>query len=256
MVLKRTGNANSSPGRLTVIMKIGLTYTGSDEKHENYVRWLQSDAAIDVIRLSPGDSENLEGIDGLLLSGGTDIHPSFYGSQETNYPHAPSAFEQKRDEYEIALFNTAWQKKMPVLGVCRGFQLINCILGGELQQDLGGDKNGVHKARIDNHVQKDKAHGLDITTGTLLEKICGAGRFVVNSAHHQAVIKTGKGLRSNCIADDGTLEGVEWSDPVDKPFLLAIQWHPERMYKFHLEHSPVSKAIRDTFIEAIKNNHR
>ncbi|HEY6504173.1 MAG TPA: gamma-glutamyl-gamma-aminobutyrate hydrolase family protein [Chitinophagaceae bacterium] len=236
-------------------MKIGLTYTGSEEKHQNYIRWLMSSDDIEVITLSEGIDNNINGnFDGLVLSGGTDIHPKFYKSKKLEYPNVPSAFEEKRDEFEISVFRSAEKNNIPVLGVCRGFQLINCIFGGKLKQDIGDSLNKIHRAHVENKLQKDKAHGLSIEPGTLLKEICSAERLVVNSAHHQAVKKPGKGLRVNCMADDGTIEGVEWAHPSGKPFMLAVQWHPERMYKFQLEDSPVSKAIRDRFIEEVKKS--
>ncbi|MEI9808751.1 MAG: gamma-glutamyl-gamma-aminobutyrate hydrolase family protein [Bacteroidota bacterium] len=236
-------------------MKIGLTYTGSEEKQQNYTRWLMGNEPVEVVTLSADDNINeLNGYDAFVLSGGTDIHPKYYKSKKFAYPNAPFRFEEKRDEFEIAIFKSAQKNGIPVLGVCRGFQLINCILGGKMKQDLGDGLNKIHKAEVKNQIQKDKAHGISIEPGTFMERICGGDRFVVNSAHHQAVKKTGKGLKVNCIADDGTIEGVEWADPSGKPFLLAIQWHPERMFKFHLENSPVSKAIRDNFIEAVQKS--
>jgi len=77
---------------------------------------------------------------------------------------------------------------------------------------------------------------------------------VVNSAHHQAVNVPGNGLKVNCIADDGTIEGLEWADTANKPFLLCIQWHPERMFQFGLDNSPSSKNIRNKFIEEINKS--
>jgi putative glutamine amidotransferase len=95
---------------------------------------------------------------------------------------------------------------------------------------------------------------LDIEEGTVLHDIVKAGRLAVNSAHHQAIDKPGEGLKVNCHSDDGLIEGFEREHPNGKPFLLAVQWHPERMYKFNLEGSPVSKAIRDRFIEEVKKS--
>jgi putative glutamine amidotransferase len=236
-------------------MKIGLTYTGTEEKHQNYIRWLMGNEEMEVIKLSVDDtSDELKKYDGFVMSGGTDVHPKYYKSKKINYPNAPTAFDEKRDEFEISVFRSAQENNIPVLGVCRGFQLINCIYGGTLQKDLGKALNIIHRAQTENGIQKDKAHGLNIEPGTLLSVICGPGRFVVNSAHHQAVKKTGKGLKVNCMADDGTIEGLEWANPSGKPFLLAVQWHPERMFKFQLENSPVSKGIRDRFIEEIKKS--
>ena len=228
-------------------MKIALTYTGSDEKHNNYVRWLQSGEDITVVKISAGDNNLHEAkdCDALVLSGGVDIYPRFY-KQHTGYAHAPETFQKERDQFEIAAFQSALENSKPILGICRGLQLVNCFFGGSLQQDLGNDLNKIHKAE-----KQDKAHGLTVEMGTILHKIIQSERGVVNSAHHQAVEKLGGGLSANCMADDGTIEGLEWTDASGKPFLLCIQWHPERMFQFGLEHSPLSRNIRNTFIEAI-----
>jgi putative glutamine amidotransferase len=235
-------------------MKIGLTYTGTEEKHQNYLRWITGNDDIEVTTLSAGNHVDIKSYDALMLSGGTDVHPTYYRSKKSVYPNAPAAFEEKRDKFEASLFQSAQQNNIPVLGICRGFQLINCLFGGTLKQDLGISLNKIHKAQVENKIQKDKAHGLSIEPGTLLSGICGFQRLVVNSAHHQALKKIGKGLRINCRADDGTIEGLEWDDPSGKPFLLAVQWHPERMFKFDLANSPVSKAIRDHFIWSVQQS--
>lgn len=237
-------------------MKIGLTHTGIEEKHQNYIKWLTGDDDIEIIQLSEHDNnaDAIKNYDALILSGGVDIHPKFYKNGKTNYPHAPGKFNEKRDEFEIELFQLAQKTNKPVLGICRGLQLINCIYNGTLRQDLGDELNKIHKAEIINHTQKDKAHGLDIEEGTVLHDIVKAGRLAVNSAHHQAIDKPGEGLKVNCHSDDGLIEGFEREHPNGKPFLLAVQWHPERMYKFNLEGSPVSKAIRDRFIEEVKKS--
>lgn len=234
-------------------MKIGLTYTGTEEKHANYINWLKAgtDHPVEVITLS-AENDNLhqlEQCDALVLSGGIDIEPELYGKGK-NYAHAPEHFNKKRDAFETALFNLAQQKNLPVLGVCRGMQLVNCILGGTMQQDLGSSKNKIH--RSENLV--DKAHGASVVPASLLHEVIKEDRVVVNSAHHQAVKRIGKKLQANCYADDGTVEGLEWKTKKNKPFLLCIQWHPERMYKFQLQDAPVSKMIRERFIEEIKKS--
>lgn len=233
-------------------MKIGLTYTGSAEKHDNYVRWLIGNQDIDVIQLSAENknADEIKQCDALVLSGGIDIHPKFYKSKKFDYANHPEKFREDRDEFEMNVFQIAQQNKMPVLAVCRGFQLVNCILGGNLQQDLGASLNKIHRA--ENNL--DKAHGLNIQPGTLMNDITQVQRSVVNSAHHQALKKIGKGLKINCVSDDGTAEGFEWSDQSGKPFLLGIQWHPERMFKLGLQDSPLASPIRKRFIEEIKKS--
>lgn len=237
-------------------MKIGLTFTGSDEKHQNYINWLKDDREIEIVTLSEekNNTELLKECNALILSGGADIYPSYYGSNNLDYPYKPKKFNEQRDRFEIAAFQLMQEQNKPVLGVCRGLQLINCIYEGTLQQDIGNELNKIHKAETVNKIQKDKAHGVDIETGTLLHEILKADRMVVNSAHHQSIQQLGKGLRVNCRSDDGLIEGFEREDPNGTPFLLAVQWHPERMYKFNLEESPVSRTIRDRFIEEIKKS--
>lgn len=237
-------------------MKIGLTHTGVEEKHLNYIKWLTGDDNIEIIQLKETENKpaEIKKYDALILSGGVDIHPKFYNTEKINYAHAPKYFHEKRDEFEIALFQISQETNKPVLGICRGFQLINCIYNGTLKQDLGEELNKIHKAEVINHIQKDKAHGLDIEKGTILQEILNAERLVANSAHHQTIDKLGEGLKANCKSDDGLIEGFERKIPNGKPFLLGVQWHPERMYKFNLEASPVSKAIRDRFIEEVKKS--
>jgi putative glutamine amidotransferase len=240
-------------------MKIGLTHTGIEEKHQNYVNWLGDDSGIEIVELKEkhNSATALNDLDALILSGGVDIHPKFYHSNSTNYPHAPKSFHEERDEFEIALFKLAQETNKPVLGICRGFQLINCVMGGTLKQDLGDEQNRLHKAVVADHVQKDKIHGADIEHGTLLHAITGSSRIAVNSAHHQTIDRLGNGLRINCYSDDRLVEGFEREHPPSNnsgtlPFLLGVQWHPERMYKFKLEDSAASKAIRDRFIAEVK----
>jgi putative glutamine amidotransferase len=143
----------------------------------------------------------------------------------------------------------AQEKHLPVLGICRGMQLINCMMNGTIQQDLGEELNKMHQA----DATIDKRHAIKVERNTLLYELVQNDQSEVNSAHHQAIEKLGKGLRVNCTAPDGTIEGFEWADTSGKPFLLCVQWHPERMFKFHLEDSPLSKGIRDLFIQSAKN---
>lgn len=232
------------------IIKIGVTYTGTDEKHSNYVQWLKGREQIEIVTLSPAfaELESIKTFDGIVLSGGIDMHPKYYQSTTTNYPNAPDQFNEKRDEFEIAVFNISQQNNIPTLGVCRGMQLINCILGGTLTQDIGAVANAIHR-----YQNNDKAHGINIIAGTFLNEVMGVERSIANSAHHQCVKTLGKGLAINCLSDDGIVEGLEWGDVEHKPFFIGVQWHPERMYKFGLNEAPAAKKIRDRFIQEIKN---
>ncbi|MBN8851743.1 MAG: hypothetical protein BGO55_05535 [Sphingobacteriales bacterium 50-39] len=233
-------------------MKIGLTYTGTPEKHANYERWLKDGKNIEVIKLSAGDNNltAVDSCDALVLSGGIDIHPSFYGGGEDYSPGISKegvSWQKERDEFEIKALERAWEQKKPVLGVCRGLQLINVVRGGTLVQDLGMERDERHQY----HRKSDMQHGVTIEQGSLLFTISGGGGEA-NSAHHQAIDQLGEGLRVNCHSDDGVIEGIEWSDQGGKPFLLAVQWHPERMFINGFRDRELYMNIRNRFIEEIK----
>jgi putative glutamine amidotransferase len=210
------------------------------EKYPNYERWMLAEPGVEVIRLGAQFS-NLDEVNkcqGILLTGGDDIHPKFYGSKEIHYPNAPDEFVEDRDEFEIKALAKAQENKLPVLGVCRGLQLINCALGGTLKQDLG-ELNKIHR-RI---TKVDKVHQVKVSDNTQLKGIAKIDKGEVNSSHHQSIDKLGKELKINSVAMDGTIEGIERTNG---SFLLAVQWHPERMNN---QESPLAKNIRRSFIE-------
>ena len=230
-------------------MRIGLTYTGRGEKHENYVRWLKDrDTAVDVVKLGvDGDAAAITRCDALVLSGGIDVHPEWYGGAKA-YAKAPEKWRKDRDSFERSVFGYALEHGLPVLGVCRGLQLINVLRGGTLIQDLGEQGDKTHEAVGD----LDMRHEVRIGQESLLYEIAGSATGEINSAHHQAIGSLGDGLKVNCLADDGTIEGIEWAAADGKPFMLAVQWHPERMYTDKMRDTGLYKRIRDRFVEEIK----
>ncbi len=234
-------------------ISIGLTYTGSEIKHHNYVNWLKGNDNIEVVKLSADDHNlvKLLEMDGLVLSGGIDAHPKIYGSSITNYPNAPEKFNEQRDEFEIAVFNTALRQNIPILAICRGMQLVNCILGGDLKQDLGEEKNQIHRL-----INEGKKHDIQIVSGSLLHSITNKEKDIADSAHHQCINHLGKGLLINAKSEDGIIEGIEWADKKGKTFFLGVQWHPERMYMQQLDSSTLSKNIRKYFLEEAGKSKR
>lgn len=242
-----TGKANMKKGKI----KIGLTYTGTEVKHNNYVNWIKWDNDIEVIKLCAEDN-NLEKVleaDAIVMSGGIDTHPRNYGSRITDYPNAPATFNEARDEFEMAVFKLAQKQQLPVLAICRGMQLVNCILGGDLKQDLGEEKNELHRL-----VDKGKIHDVIIEPDTLLHSITNKEKDIADSAHHQCINHLGKGLMINAKSQDDIIEGIEWADKKDKPFFVGVQWHPERMYLQQIESSTLSKNIREYFIKVVRAN--
>lgn len=230
---------------------IGITYTGTEAKHHNYVKWLQGNDHIELITLCADDNnlEKLGEADGLLMSGGIDIHPRHYGNG-THYSNAPETFNEARDVFEIAVFNFALQQKIPTLAICRGMQLANCVLGGDLTQDLGEEKNHLHRLTDDG-----RQHDIIIQPASLLHAITGKEKDVADSAHHQCINRLGEGLMINALSADGIIEGIEWADKKGKAFFLGVQWHPERMYLQGIETSTLSKNIREYFLQEVRQGN-
>jgi putative glutamine amidotransferase len=159
---------------------------------------------------------SLDGFDGLMLLGGSDVNPSRYGEKpqpETNES------DDERDTAELDLIDQALARDLPLLAICRGFQILNVYHGGTLIQHLGSE---LHQPGFEDKAKA--AHEVIIEPCTLLARIAGTDRWNVNSRHHQAAGKPGAGLCISARAEDGTIEALERPD---KRFVLAVQWHPE-----------------------------
>jgi putative glutamine amidotransferase len=177
-------------------------------------------SASDAARVRAGD------YDGILFAGGEDLDPSFYGEKrqhESVHDHRP------RDEFEFSLLDGALERRAPILGICRGVQMINVKFGGTLYQDMKEDA-----APQFEHRQTDAGKSRQETTHSVLvtdsESSLGAivqGACRVNSLHHQAVKRLGRGLKVTAHSEDGFVEAVESAE--EYPFLMAVQWHPEEM---------------------------
>jgi len=167
-------------------------------------------------------------VDGLMLTGGGDIDPALYGAA----PHpAYNAAEPGRDAFEIALVRAALDAGRPVFAICRGMQLLNVALGGDLVQDIPTEVNGAatHDVREPRYALAHEvwpAQGSRLAT-LMREKLAEGEACQVNSRHHQAVKHVGKGLEVVATAPDGVIEAIERSGT----FCLAVQWHPENFWR-------------------------
>lgn len=158
---------------------------------------------------------------GLVLTGGEDVAPSRYGEE----PHpALGEVNLARDEMELALLEEALERRMPVLAICRGMQLLNVAMGGSLYQDLPSQLEGdlLHEQEAAVNARWHRAR---IEEGSRLEEIFGSADLHINSFHHQGVKRLAPTLRARGWAEDGLIEAVE---APDYPWVFGVQWHPER----------------------------
>lgn len=228
-------------------MIIGITDTLT-RKYEYYVEWLKKVARhVEVVKLShkADNARDLKKCDGLILTGGGDIHPKFYGREDALALLDKKEINVARDEFEFKIVKDALKKGMPILGICRGMQTFNVALGGSMIPDVESEGYKNHgKTKSGN----DRRHEVKIERGTTLHWIVEATRGEVNTAHHQAVDRIAEGLRITARSPDGIVEALEWQDASSKPFLQLVQWHPERMSDFE---NPCSKNLLEHFVLAV-----
>ena len=179
----------------------------------------------------------LEGADGLILTGGIDVDPSYFGAE----PHPfLGLVDGPRDRFEMALYHAARAKGAPVLGVCRGHQLINVAAGGTLYQHLPSVVQTVQHEQAD--ITGAPLHGVTLEPGSAVAQAFGVARVRTNSYHHQAVDKPGQGLKVVGRTADGTVEALE---NTDGSFVLGVQWHPEMSFQTYPEQiAPFSAFMR------------
>lgn len=210
---------------------------------KSYVAAVEDSGGIPLL-LCPTKNENsisrfINLIDGLLISGGGfDIDPKYFG--EVPHPKL-GKIQPDRTDFEIKLLKLSIEKKMPVLGICGGHQLINVYFGGNLYQDIPSQ----YSEKI-NHKQSTPSdipyHKIEIHPSTRLSRISSINSTVVNSTHHQSIKKIGSGLKISAVAEDGVIEAIE-SNGDD--FIVGVQWHPERIYN----KDSCSKNILTEFIK-------
>jgi len=167
--------------------------------------------------------EALDMVDGLMLIGGGDIEGRHLGA--VNHPRA-KFFNSLRDEFELALIKLAAQRKMPMLGICRGMQMMNIALGGSLYQDIN-DEQGTDFDHQQEKTPDLPVHAVSIASESCLASILGTTSVSVNSVHHQAIKDVSPRLKAVAWAPDGVIEAAESCG--DQGFMLGVQWHPERM---------------------------
>jgi putative glutamine amidotransferase len=200
--------------------------------------------------VGPGDSAHLrsEEVDGMLLTGGSDVDPALYGEvvkQDYNVK-----VDRERDQFELACLDRALQLRLPVLGLCRGAQVVNVKFDGTLYQDLERDwapetedVPALHHKQSEARCETTHAVTITDPESRLAEVFEGSCR--VNSMHHQGIRALGRGLKATAHAEDGLVEAVEIADGVF--YLVAVQWHPEELI-----HIPEQKKLLQQFLAACR----
>ncbi|WP_097004637.1 gamma-glutamyl-gamma-aminobutyrate hydrolase family protein [Lacrimispora amygdalina] len=229
---------------------IGLTPVHDTDNNDikmrpTYLRALKAAGGIPVVMPLEADEEDwirlADELDGFVFTGGPDVHPFLFG--EETQAHCGNVSEA-RDRMEISLLPLILERKKPVLGICRGIQVLNIAMGGTIWQDIFSmtkpDFPIAHSQPFAYHMP---SHTVSLTQGTLLHKISGADTLRVNSMHHQAVKELGQGLKASAYSPDHLIEALEMPG---YPFFVGVQWHPEYLW----ENNGEAFRLFKKFIEA------
>lgn len=206
--------------------RIGIAFGDAtcegDSSTNIYARYVEA-AGGAAVPLCPRDGRGVDGLDGLVLSGGLDVEPRRYGEEVD--PAAGVQADPARDAYELPLAQAALDRGLPVLGICRGFQLLNVLAGGKLIQDLPGHREGVGSD------MPSTIHDVRVEPGTRVGDLLGGPTVRVNSRHHQGVApnQVAPGLRAVAWSPgDDLVEALE-APTESGHWVVAVQWHPERV---------------------------
>ncbi|MGH9316275.1 MAG: gamma-glutamyl-gamma-aminobutyrate hydrolase family protein [Thermoanaerobaculia bacterium] len=226
-------------------MRIALTLDRDASRGESndYIRaLLAAGFAKDEIAIVPPGAPVDGSFDGLVLGGGCDVDPGRYGHPLRQ--DAGVEVDAERDATDFALFDEAWQHTLPILGICRGLQVVNVALGGTLVQDLPSQRPSPIAHRRSEKDKTRRDHSVRLAPGTRLSEIAGTGEIPVNSRHHQAIETPANSLRIAATAPDGVIEAVETGP---ERWLLAVQWHPENLLG-----DPVSERLFAEFALVVR----
>ena len=198
-----------------------------------------------VIAEKKAIAEMVRRADGVLLTGGDDLQPDLYDSDLPIKIKAKAVgIDPQRDVFEFLLIEQTLKQRKPLLAICRGPQVLNVALGGGLVTDIPAERPGAlaHHRRSKVH---QLVHTAELAKGSLIRKIYGKAKLRINSAHHQAVGELAPMLRATAWTKDGIIEAIELNavEANGAPFLLGVQFHPERVYEKHPEHLKIFRAF-------------
>ena len=190
----------------------------------NFTRMMLFFAEARAVRITPSHPFDVAKLDGLIIGGGSDIDPRLYGARR--HPKTVH-IDRKRDKMEWKMIEEAYRRKIPLMGICRGMQMLNVFFKGTLNQHIFDlDLSSLHQRSVFPYKV------IYIRPHTLLYNIWHIRKTEVNSLHHQAIEKLGRGLRIGAWDENGIVQEIEH---IDYPFLLGVQWHPEYMPQSYLQ---------------------
>lgn len=244
-------SACTNSGKQTEPIRLAISKAIPQDKYMTYINWIHSaDSGIECIDMYGLGIDSallmLESCDGLLLTGGEDINPDIYNRVfDSLRCDTPNDY---RDSIEMALIGKALKLKLPIMGICRGHQMLNVYFGGSLIFDIPMDYDTTVKHRYPEYTPSE--HKVTLLPGTLLAEIAGITEGNVYSNHHQGIDELADGLSGIGFSDDGLIESIQRSNFKEYPFLLGVQWHPEKMdYE-----NPFSGKIAQRFVQEIKEH--
>ena len=223
--------------------------------NQSYSKSVEAAGGIPILIPHIEDEDSLrciyEMLDGILLPGGLDIHPKYYNQ----VPHpALDPVDVGLDYVETTILPWALEDDMPVLGICRGEQVLNVVMGGTLIQDIYSEYATTldHRESFKRKIRDFLAHDIAVEPGTRLHDLVGADRVWVNTSHHQAIDRVAPGLVATAWAPDGIVEAVESKD---RRFVMAVQCHPEELWRKHQWARKLFKSFVDASAEAMQSSH-
>lgn len=229
--------------------KIYIATINTNKNVEGYIHAVAPKAIlVDFAKLDKKKwSSMFKKCSGLVLTGGPDVNPTRYGKTHlTTY----CTMDMNRDKMELELIEKAVNDSLPILGLCRGMQILNVYFNGELCADISSfcQNPTTFVQHRDPKQLNDVTHGLSIEPNTALHNIFKVDTMTVNSWHHQVVSVLGKNLKISAKSPDGLPEALEWEKGLNNRWILAVQWHPERFYPQHSE----QLKLAESFIAAVK----
>lgn len=215
---------------------------------KKYITELERARGIPLL-IAPTETLSLENIypmmDGLCLTGGDDIHPSFF--HENIAPHYTGKIDVARDHLEHKLITHALAHNIPIFGICRGMQALNVFLGGSLYQDIAHERKGALTHKFPSTDRTLRSHEITLEKNSQLAHIIGATNFSVNSIHHQGVKELGRDLVASATSPDGLIEAIELPHHA---FVIGVEWHPEELA------DSASRKLFSHFVDAATTRKR